>query len=160
MQTTTTCSEVSYRKFRHENHDVLCERVSLVGAPLVYSGKFLDGCQPKYLVEQDDASSRAYARCEEEGLKCNPSSSDVLIAVEEMVEGLGGWRACLPPPVATLYTQPTLHVVSRCIKPFELLDQMHQTLPTVVFRCTKPFRTVVTCTSNVSSTIDSMCPHQ
>ena len=36
--------------------------------------------------------------CEEEGLRCNPSSSDVFIAAEEIGEGLGVWRACLPTP--------------------------------------------------------------
>ena len=40
----------------------------------------------------------AHRQCEEEGLKCNPSSSDVLIAAEEIVEGLGWWRACLSNP--------------------------------------------------------------
>ena len=48
----------------------------------------------------------AHPQCEEEGLKCNPSSSssDVLIAAEEIVEGLGGWRACLPTPSGNINT--------------------------------------------------------
>ena len=46
----------------------------------------------------------AHPQCEEEGLKCNPSSSssDVLIAAEEIVEGLGeGGEPVSPPPAAT-----------------------------------------------------------
>ena len=52
---------------------------------------YSSGCARRHCA----SSSKAHPQCEEEGLKCNPSSSDVLIAAEEMVEGLGGWRACL-----------------------------------------------------------------
>ena len=44
------------------------------------------------------ARRSAHPSCEEEGLKCNPPSSDVLIAPDEIGEGLGGWRACLSTP--------------------------------------------------------------
>ena len=40
----------------------------------------------------------AYPQCEEEGLKCNPSSSGILIVAEEIDDGLGEWRACLSTP--------------------------------------------------------------
>ena len=60
--------------------------------------------QPKHLVKHDEASSSAHPQCEEEGLKCNPSSSGVLIAEEEIVDGLAGWRACLPTPQRQHYT--------------------------------------------------------
>ena len=50
------------------------------------------------LPKPDEALRSAHPQCEEEGLKCNPSSSDVVIAAEEIGEGLGGWRACLPTP--------------------------------------------------------------
>ena len=55
----------------------------------------------KTLPKPDEAWRSAHTQCEEEGLKCNPSSSDVLIVVEVIDDGLGRWRACLPPPVTT-----------------------------------------------------------
>ena len=55
----------------------------------------------KTLPKLDEAMRSAHPQCEEEGLKCNPSSSGVLIVVEVIDKGLGGWRAYLPTPVTT-----------------------------------------------------------
>ena len=67
----------------------------------------------KTLPEPDEALRSAHPQCEEEGLKCNPSSSDVVIAAEEIGEGLGGWRACLSTPsdniAFTTNAQPGSH---------------------------------------------------
>ena len=103
------------------------------------------------LVKRDEATSSAHPQCEEEGLRCNPSSSGVLIAAEEIGEGLGCGEPVSPPPATTLHLQPTLNQghMTCCV-------QMHQTFPNCVTRCTKPFRTVVTCTSKVSSDVPPM----
>ena len=69
-------------------------------------------------------------QCEEEGLRCNPSSSDVCIAAEEIGEGLGGWRACLPTPRGN--TTHNQHSHDRwcpdASNPSDCCVQMHQTL--------------------------------
>ena len=99
--------------------------------------------------------SKAYPQCEEEGLKCNPSSSDIHIAVEEMVEGLGVWRACLPTPSGNITHTTNIEQMQHDMlcpdasNPSELLS-----------RCTKHFRTVLTCTSKVSLTTGLYVSHQ
>ena len=50
----------------------------------------------KTLPKPDEALRSAHPQCEEEGLKCSPSSSDVVIAAEEIGEGFG--RTCLSTP--------------------------------------------------------------
>ena len=93
--------------------------------------------------------SRKHPQCEEEGLWCNPSSSDVLAADEVVVAGLGGWRACLPTSSggARKHTTNSQQVASssRYMPRCSATIQMHQKkIPNCALR-----KRQLTCTSNV-----------
>ena len=97
----------------------------------------------KTLPKPDEALRSAHPQCEEEGLKCNPSSSGVLIVVEVIDNGLGGWRAYLPTPSDNIHAQPTF--TWRCIKPFRAvvtLDMHIESLTDVPPMTTSDFRPI------------------
>ena len=68
------------------------------------------GDEPKHVVGHMEHCRSADLQCEEEGLRCNPSSSDVFIAAEGRGEGLGVWGASLSTPRGDITHTTNIHM--------------------------------------------------